>query len=239
MPQYHIQLHPHGRQINAKSGKSLMEALMDKSIFLRSDCGGKGTCGKCRVKRILTNGHHEMQNACTLTMSEDISIEIPESSLMSSHIISKAPLSFPITFKDRFKEAEFKKTKFKESGNQVCHGIAVDLGTTTIAIYLCNMTKGEVLSSMAIKNPQALYGDDVMSRIGAINQEEKNLAHLQKLVVRAIEWGIKELLSSSNLEEDRISQMVAVGNPTMIHILTGVDPKPLGCYPYQPAFYKA
>jgi len=162
-------------------------------------------------------------------VSEDIKIEIPESSMLSSHIISKAPVSLPEGFTPRFENVNEKE----------CHGVAVDLGTTTIALYLCSTTRGKILSSLAVKNPQALYGDDVMSRIGAICQEEKNLGHLKKLVVRAIEWGIKELLVSLDLEEDIVSQMVVVGNPTMIHILAGVNPKPIGVSPYQPAFYEA
>ena len=227
--QIHIRILPHGRKITAAPGKSLMEVLMNERIFLRSDCGGKGTCGKCRVKRILSNGHHEMQLACTLKISEDISIEIPESSLSVSHIINKAPLFFPASLTDRFKNA----------GHKVCHGIAVDLGTTTIAVYLCNMTKGQVLSSIALKNPQSFYGDDVMSRIGAIGRAKENLGHLQRLVVRAIEWGIQELLTALDLEQDRVSQMVVVGNPTMVHILAGIDPAPIGMSPYHPVFYDA
>ncbi|WP_299983919.1 ASKHA domain-containing protein [Desulfobacula sp.] len=226
---FQIHLLPHGRKVEAKPGRSLMESLMDQSIFLRSDCGGKGVCKKCRIKVVAENGDLELKKACTLTILKDIAIEIPESSMLSSHIISKAPISLPAVFKDRFKNVNDKK----------CYGIATDLGTTTIAIYLCNITRGRVLSSLAVKNPQALYGDDVMSRIGAIGQEEKNLGHLQRLVVRAIEWGIKELLISLDLEEEMISQMVTVGNPTMIHILAGVDPKSIGVFPYQPVFKKS
>jgi len=225
----HIHLLPHGRQIEAKPGKSLMEALMDQNIFLRSDCGGKGVCKKCQVKVVAENGDIELKKACTFTIFKDVTIEIPELSMLSSHIITKAPVSLPAVFKDRFKDVD----------SEDCYGIATDLGTTTIAIYLCNIAKGRVLSSLAVKNPQALYGDDVMSRISAIGQEEKNLGHLQRLVVRAIEWGIKELLASLDLEEEMISQMVTVGNPTMIHILAGVDPKSIGISPYQPAFYEA
>ncbi len=226
---YHIQILPHGRQIKAKPGRSLMESLMDQSIFLKSDCGGKGTCGKCRVKKDLGNGESELIHSCTFIVSEDIKIEIPESSLLSSHVISKAPVSFPANFNDRFKNV----------AGRDCYGIATDLGTTTIAMYLCNMTKGQVFSSISVKNPQALYGDDVMSRIGAIGQDKKNLAQLQKLVVRAMEWGIKELLAPLDLELDQVSQMVAVGNPAMIHILAGVDPQSIGISPYQPSFYDA
>jgi len=224
-----IHLLPHGRRIPARPGRSLMEILMEQSIFLRSDCGGKGSCGKCQVNIVSPGKDPESTKACTCNVSEDISIEIPESSLMSSHIISKAPVSIPESFTERFKDAH----------GEDCYGIGVDLGTTTIAIYLCNSAKGKVLSSLAVKNPQALYGDDVMSRIGAIGQEEKNLEYLQKLVVRAIEWGVKELLASLDFKEEMISELVAVGNPTMIHILAGVDPKSIGMSPYQPAFYEA
>ncbi len=227
--QVHVHLLPHGRQIKAKPGRSLMEALMDQSIFLRSDCGGKGVCKKCKVKVIAENGDSEFKKACKLIISEDISIEIPEASMLSSHIITKAAVFLPAAFKDRFKNVDGKDG----------YGIAVDLGTTTIAVYLCNTTKGRVLSSLAVKNPQALYGDDVMSRISAIGQEKNNLGHLQKLVVRAIEWGIKELLASLDLSEEVVSQMVTVGNPTMIHIFAGVDPESIGVSPYQPAFYEA
>ncbi|MCK4767393.1 MAG: DUF4445 domain-containing protein [Desulfobacula sp.] len=227
--QFYVHLLPHGRRIEARPERTLMESLMNKSIFLRSDCGGKGVCKKCQVKVVAENGDSEFKKACQLIISEDISIEIPESSMLSSHIISKAAVSLPEAFKDKFKNMKSKDG----------YGVAVDLGTTTIAVYLCNTTKGKVLSSLAVKNPQALYGDDVMSRISAIGQEEKNLGQLQKLVVKAIEWGIKELLASLDLKEEIISQMVTVGNPTMIHIFAGVDPKSIGVSPYQPAFYKA
>ncbi len=223
-----IQILPDGRKFSAKSGKSLMEALMEQNIFLRSDCGGKGICGKCRVKKVLSNGEHEMINSCQFIVSEDIKIEIPEKAMLSSHIITKAPVSFPEEFNDRFIHVKGLDT----------FGIAADIGTTTIAIYLCNLIKGKILSSIAVKNPQALYGDDVMSRIGATGKDKKNLVHLQTLVVRAIEWGIRKLTSSLDIEMDKISKMVAVGNPTMIHIFAGIDPASIGISPYIPAFYE-
>jgi len=225
---YTIQLLPHDRLIPAIPGKSLMESLMKESIFLRSDCGGKGICGKCRVTQTQQNGDTRDVNACSLTVSGDITIKIPDSSLLSSHIISKPPVTLP----DSFKQA------FKPNRHGGLKGFAADLGTTTIAIYLCDKQTGDVIVSISIKNPQSLYGDDVMSRIGAINGQEKNLKHLQGLVVKSIEWGMNKLMKSSGTKPAEISDMVVVGNPTMIHILTGVDPAPIGVYPYQPAFYK-
>lgn len=224
-----IRIHPHDRKIEAKAGRSVMEALVDKSIFLRSDCGGKGSCGKCTINIIEPNGEERPTTSCNCKISEDLTINIPSSSLLSSHVISKAPVTFP----DSYNKTRSKGTIPPR------YGIATDLGTTTIAMYLCDMAQGKVISSVAVKNPQALYGDDVMSRIGAINQEKDNLAYLQKLVVNAMEWGINELIGAQKGITIEISKIVTVGNPAMIHILAGVDPKSIGVSPYQPAFTKA
>ncbi len=225
---YNIRLLPHDKQIEAQFGKSLMESLMNKNIFLRADCGGKGKCKKCQVKVVEKNNEFALKKACTFTVSGDVTIEIPETSMLSSHIISKAPVSLPENFQKKFENADVKGS----------YGIAVDLGTTTIAVYLCNTATGKILSSLSVKNPQVLYGDDVMSRIGEINQDKNNLGHLQRLVIRAIEWGVNDLLKSLDLEKNLVSQMVIVGNPTMIHIFSGVDPQSIGVSPYLPAFYE-
>ncbi len=223
-----IRILPHGRLVKTSQGQSLLEALINQSIFLRTDCGGKGTCGKCIIQKRSDDGSFEPIKACSYTVREDVSIAIPETSLLSSHIMSKAPVSFPLAFKDRFKHVTDKSS----------YGIAVDLGTTTIAVYLCNSARGEIISSLAVKNPQTIYGDDVMSRIGVIGENIENLRKLQKLVVKSIEWGIKELLLSSRVERISMSRLVVVGNPAMIQILAGIDPKTIGFAPYQPAFYK-
>lgn len=224
-----IQILPHKRQFTASSGQILLEALMHQSIFLRSDCGGKGTCGKCMVQRRIDNGAYETIKSCKYIINTNTSIKIPEDSMLSSYIMSKAPVSFPTAFKNRFSQAAGRDS----------YGIAVDLGTTTIAVYLCNTARGEIISSLAIKNPQAIYGDDVMSRIGVIRQDKKNLAKLQRLVVKSIEWGMEQLLLSFTHGRVSISRMVVVGNPSMMHILAGINPGSIGVSPYKPVFYNA
>ncbi len=206
-----------------------MDALADSSIFLRADCGGNGNCRKCRVNTIHPDGTVEPVFACSTRVTGDLTIEIPEKSLFSPDIISKAPVVFPPSFQSGKKELT--------AGER--YGVAVDLGTTTIAVYLCDRLHRKVLSSMAMKNFQALYGDDVMSRIAAITDDSGNLGKMQNLVVSAIEWRVRELLGHHSLSTGDIAQIVVVGNPTMIHILSGIDPQPIGLSPYQPAFYEA
>jgi uncharacterized 2Fe-2S/4Fe-4S cluster protein (DUF4445 family) len=209
-----------------------MDALKGKNIILRSDCGGKGKCGKCRVEKFSDDTAQQNREdilACTFQVDEDLKIEIPESALFSTHTLGKAAISLPSSFKDQFRDG---KEKSEET-----YGIAADLGTTTIAVYLCDMNKGEVIGSASIKNPQALYGDDVMSRISTIGQAPETLLHLQSLVTGAMEKGIHDLVKASDYKKIQISRIVVVGNPAMIHILAGVDPAPIGVSPYQPAFF--
>lgn len=224
-----ISVLPHHREIKVKTGTVLMEALMAKNIFLRSDCGGRGVCEKCRVKLKKNQEDYDIINACQLKITTDVCIKIPDSSLMSSHIITKAPIIF---------ERRFKKGAGSIAAKQE-YGLAVDLGTTTIAVYLCDIGQREVVSSLAVKNPQALFGDDVMSRISAIVRDKKNLSIQQNLVVNAIQWGVNELIAPSRLNPASLFWMSVVGNPAMIHIFLGVDPSSIGVYPFQPAFFNA
>lgn len=226
---HRIELLPHGREINASSGENVLESLMANNIFLRADCGGKGRCGKCRVEAIDESGQAVAREACTLTVEGDLRLVIPEESLLSAHIIDKAPANLPASF----------ASEARQSPADIVPGIAVDLGTTTIAVYLVDMAKKIVISSVAVKNPQALYGDDVMSRIGQIGDGPEKLRRLQQLVVKAIEWGIRALLAGTELPAERLAKMVAVGNPTMIHILLGVSPESIGFSPFTPQFYEA
>lgn len=225
-----IELRPHSRKLTVDAGKSLIKSLVDHSIFLRSDCGGRGTCGKCQVELVHQTGTREKVNACSLIVESDLTVEIQSASLLSSHVITKAPATFPASFTARLAH---------HGGKSGRYGIGVDIGTTTIAVYLCNIISGEVRGSIAVKNPQALYGDDVMSRIHAINMGRESLDHLRQIVINGIEWGIAALTEQNGVQRQQLERMVAVGNPTMIHILCGVDPAPIGVAPYQPAFHES
>jgi len=227
MAKHLLQIAPHGRKIELPTDANLLNSLTEHSIFLRSDCGGKGVCGKCVVRVKGENDNFTPTEACRVTVSEDLVIEIPRSSMLATNIIQKVMAVLPRSF-----------IELQEQNRDAspAYGVAVDLGTTTLALYLCNMTQGIVLSSLSIKNPQSIYGDDVMSRIGEVSQGKENLLRLQKLVVSSIEWGCEELATAQNVKTLLLGKMVMVGNPVMIHIALGINPEPIGIAPYQPAF---
>ncbi len=230
MSNHNIKIFPHGLNIQIADGNRLLDSLIEHSVFLRSDCGGKGVCGKCLIKIKHCDGTLKTTEACQVTVSEDLSIEIPVASLLSSHIIEKAPANFPPSFSQ-----SFNKTKQHRSS----YGIAVDIGTTTVALYLCNMNSGKVLSSVSVGNPQTIFGDDVMSRVGMIAKGRDNLLKLQTLIIKTVEWGCQRLARFQKIKVSSIEKIVAVGNPAMIHLFLGVDPSSISVAPYRPAFFEA
>jgi uncharacterized 2Fe-2S/4Fe-4S cluster protein (DUF4445 family) len=95
---------------------------------------------------------------------------------------------------------------------------------------------GKVVASISLRNPQVMLGDDVMSRITAVSQNPGTLKRLQKMAVKAMEWGAGSLCRSSDVDPHTIDTMVIVGNSTMIHIFLGEDPSSIGVFPYAPLF---
>jgi uncharacterized 2Fe-2S/4Fe-4S cluster protein (DUF4445 family) len=243
-----INLVSENREFWAESGQTVLEALIGLGIFLRTDCGGKGSCGKCQVKvlkasagdtntpdeseiKILGQKHLSAgyRLACRLLVSGEISLEIPDTSRLSAEVAQKGLATLVDNLSD---------LRSPLAGRSDSYGLAVDLGTTTIAVYLCDLGAGKVVASTSARNPQTLFGDDVMSRIGAIRSDPGLLKRQQKMAVRAIEWGVISLCRSTRIDPHNIRNMVAVGNTTMIHIFAGEDPSSIGVFPYEPGFVR-
>lgn len=118
--------------------------------------------------------------------------------------------------------------------NQPLYGLAVDIGTTTIAVYLVNLVTGEITAKKGAYNQQAKYGDDVITRIVHAVEERNGLEDLQQAVVTSINQLIEEILSEQQLNVDELWVGVLAGNTTMTHLLLGIDPKHIRLEPYIP-----
>jgi uncharacterized 2Fe-2S/4Fe-4S cluster protein (DUF4445 family) len=224
-----------------------MEALVSAGFLLRSDCGGKGRCGKCLVRATAMApealgavGEAELKAlggerigqgyrlACCACVTGDAAAEIPAESLLAPEVVQKGP---PMLLS----KLENLPPAVSRPGSSR-YGLAVDLGTTTIAVYLCDLHDRAIIGSTSARNPQAIFGDDVISRISAVRTDPESLPRLQTMAVAAIDWAASALCRRWGIDPRSVGEVVAVGNSTMIHLLLGEDPSSIGVFPYTPKF---
>jgi uncharacterized 2Fe-2S/4Fe-4S cluster protein (DUF4445 family) len=222
---FEILLEPFGIRLTASPGANLASFLREHGVSLRSDCGGKGVCGKCAVNVSVpgqSSAPPEQVLACSTEIHSDLLVDLPFASLINaSEAVDKGTI---------FGNSP---SKFK-AAPRPGFGLAVDLGTTTIAGYLCDFSEGTALRSAILPNPQAVYGADVMSRIEAA--VSGHLSMLQRLAVSAIDELAHSLTRSAGIAPEAINELLVVGNTTMLHLLLGVDPGTLGRSPFRPVF---
>ena len=117
---------------------------------------------------------------------------------------------------------------FKES---LC-GLAIDVGSTTIAAHLCNLTSGQVLASAGIMNPQIRFGEDLMSRVSYVMMHPGGEVEMTRAVRNAINELAEEVTTQANRDLEDVIEAVFVGNPIMHHLLLGINPIELGGAPF-------
>lgn len=217
MHQYNIHLQPLGKTIRVNNQTPLIDVLHEYGIEF--PCGGKGTCGKCRVK--LLKGDIEMSDlhrknllelglgnewrlACYSTVTSDITLEIDQ----YNHLILAD-------------ESEF------EFSSQAGFGVAVDVGTTTLVAQFIDLSTAKVLAVETMLNPQARFGADLISRIQACLSG--CAAEMTLLIRQAIGSMIELLLRKQQVE---ITRIALVGNTVMQLIFGNCDLTPLAQYPF-------
>jgi uncharacterized 2Fe-2S/4Fe-4S cluster protein (DUF4445 family) len=111
-------------------------------------------------------------------------------------------------------------------------GIAFDIGSTTIAAHLCDLSSGEVLASAGLMNPQIRFGEDLMSRVSYVMMNPGGDAELTRSVRAAVDALIGEVVKEAGVARVDIFEITMVGNPIMHHLFLGLDPTELGCAPF-------
>ena len=112
------------------------------------------------------------------------------------------------------------------------YGLAVDLGSTTIAAHLCDLRNGTVLASAGVMNPQIRFGEDLMSRVSYAMMNPGGDAEMTSAVRAALNGLASDLASQGGIETSQIMEAVFVCNPVMHHLLLGIDPVELGQAPF-------
>lgn len=217
--------------VEHEHGKTVYNAILKTKAEFNAPCGGNGKCGKCKVKIqpappitkteecFLTQDEilKGIRLACMCKPETDCTVYLPD-------ISSAVVLTGGVT-------REF-------SLNPVCqgdYGVAIDIGTTTVATYLYNLKTGKEIDVYSDLNAQKGYGADVISRIDYVllNKDGKDL--LKTVIANQISNMINILLNKNNIHKDSLSGVMIVGNTTMLHLLCGFDVSGIAKAPFTPA----
>ncbi len=116
--------------------------------------------------------------------------------------------------------------------NESLYGLAVDIGSTTIAAYLCDLRTGKVVATESMMNPQVRYGEDLMSRISYGMMESQGVNRMHRAIIVALDDLAKRAAETAGIQPSEITDMVFVGNTVMHALLLGIDPVELGAAPF-------
>jgi uncharacterized 2Fe-2S/4Fe-4S cluster protein (DUF4445 family) len=216
-----------------ENNKTLAELLQNKNIH--AFCGGKGTCGKCKVIAAgslspITDAERKFLTADEIAGGVRLAcMTYPTGEYTVKYLTANEGAM-------QIQTTAFNGKQYDISPLDGEYGIAVDIGTTTVAVYLCSLSKectkeDFIIKTDAFKNPQAVYGADVISRIGYINEHEDGLDALRLSLVSEINRVIKNF----GVPREKINAAAITGNTTMEHIFEGLDPKGIANAPFTPA----
>ncbi|MEN8139079.1 MAG: ASKHA domain-containing protein [Bacteroidota bacterium] len=219
-----IKIHNKGRveEYDIHEGANLLEFIRENTDGgISAPCGGNGTCGKCKVE-IKDEGH---VTSCLYYVSKDIELIMPDEQEMK--IMS-----------DQYK---FTKQYWVNPGKAaglatIPYGLAIDIGTTTIAYYIVNMLFGTVVDVITKINPQSQYGADVISRISYGKENENGIDNLQSVLVNSINDVLEGYCKNSDLTANDFVKVSIVGNPTMLHQILAIDAISIAHSPFKPVF---
>ena len=309
---------PSGRRAPVEEGATVLDAARQMGVDIESICGGRLTCGKCRIQveeglfqkhGITSRAEHltppgseecdllaRMEGAdgrlsCTARVAGDVLVFVPEESRAQKQIIRKSATERVIEIAPSVRQvyvevteaelgehrgdwgrlqdalaeqwqlenltidlptlrrlqAVLRKGKWnvtvtlwqerevidvQPGYEEGVYGLAVDIGSTTIAGFLCDLRTGELLATDSTMNPQVAYGEDLMSRVSYAMTHNDGLDKMHTAVIETLNKLAARAAREAGIQSRNIQEAVFVGNTTMIHILLGINPIELGGAPF-------
>jgi uncharacterized 2Fe-2S/4Fe-4S cluster protein (DUF4445 family) len=310
---------PAGRRDRVEPGKTVLDAARQVGVEIESICGGRLTCGKCKV--IVENGRFDKHGiistlthlsqpsteetellrkmgengdcrlSCAALVDGDVLIFVPEESRAHKQVIRKSATERVIEvnpvirqiyvevetaelgkhrgdwgrlqdaiaeqwelenlmidlfvlrkLQELLRKGKWKVTVILWHEREVIdvipgyyegiYGLAVDIGSTTIAAHLCDLRTGDVLATESTMNPQVSYGEDLMSRVSYAMMHKDGLRKMHTAVINTLNKVAARAAKTAGLRIRDIHEAVFVGNTTMIHIFLGINPQELGGAPF-------
>ncbi len=207
--------------VESETGLTLLDILRKNGYSVYAPCGGRGTCGKCRMK-ITGEG-----NIISCNYYPDKNIEV---------ILPRQDEAKILIDQTEFLEDIPLEHNHIQYNSRRPHGVAIDIGTTTIVLYFMDLLSGQIEKISSLLNPQSIYGADVISRINYCREHAYGLSALQKSVMVAVNNELRQFSIRQKLNAEDYERIVIVGNTTMLHILLGEDPFSIAVAPFTPKF---
>ena len=216
------------RTLAAEEGQTLLEALQAGHVLIQAPCGGAGTCGKCRVRLVQPDGGLKDVLACQTHVSPRMRVRLcPEAGALHVEGGDMGELAgLAGSLPDGIGSFSL------DDAPEGALGMAVDVGTTTVAAYLFDLHAHRLIARDGCANPQASFGADVISRIHACS--EGNLSALQQAVADCLRDLASRLCDRASEDVSRIVRWAIAGNTVMEHIACGLSPETIGVYPFEP-----
>lgn len=197
------------KEVSFSGEKTLLSVFRENGVILSAPCGGRGKCGKCAVT-VLDNGVSTRVLSCQTPAKDGMTVLLSDSE--GSGLTTDA--------------------LFAETDKKTGVGLALDVGTTTLAFYFVDLFTGKTLKTASCLNPQRSFGADVVSRIAFCQKEGP------KLMTDALRTAVNDVISSFKRESDvkKIERAFITGNTVMLHLFSGKDVSSFGTYPFTPLF---
>lgn len=213
-----ISLQPIGKNITVNPGTPLIDVLHEYGVEF--PCGGKGTCGRCKVK--LLRGELD---ADIIQQQKLKKLELCEEWRLACFCKTESDITIEIAQFEDIILADNSTFSFSPGKG---FGIAVDVGTTTLVAQLLDLETGHVLDATTALNPQVKFGSDLISRIQSCM--DGNQPAMEQLIQKKTGEMIQSLTEKHPVE---ISKLTLVGNTAMHHIFSGLNVQPLSFYPFE------
>ena len=230
---------PIGRRAAVRAGETILEAARLAGVELQAICAGEGTCGGCRVRpaegRFAPPTEQERHRltaedvaggirlACQARALGPGSIEIPAESLTAAQRLQVEDAGLAPSLEAAGAVAAPARV-----------GLAIDIGTTKLALYLVDLDTGSTLARTGALNPQVPYGEDLISRIAFTSRNPGGGRVLRERLLERLNLCVGELCASAGVAPESIEEAVAVGNTVMHHLFAGLPVRTLGEAPYRP-----
>lgn len=235
---------PELRTLRVPHGQNLYHVLVEQGIVIPNSCGGQRLCGQCLIKIAAShplpltereaellrprNTEQGVRLACFTRVEQDMEIWLPD--VRKAQVYTKG--------ENEQGETVPRSWLLSRTGSKN-FGVAVDLGTTTIVLYLLDVNTGLVADLASFLNPQRAWGADVISRINYTLLEKKGLEALHCQIIEGINGGLRELLARNALRQEDITKITVAGNTAMIHLFLAIPCINLAKAPYEPVLTSA